>query len=409
VVVVYSRLLVAALAGLVLVSAVAGQAVIQNEEDGKSDINADFLDGFDRSAFLLASGDDLTGALNANFYTVANLSSPDDPRDAAPKRYVDLGKFGNLSKTLSINDNAGDNDINMSGNDINQVNRINGQLVQDLGTSNLTEVLDEGNTASTSIDMTGNKIRDLSDPTNPQDAATKNYVDTTDNTIQDDQTLGDVLNLGNTATRDIDLSGQEIEDTSGSITLSGNIEIPSGNVGIRSGDLSVSGSLDETADVAEVMEKRDSDAEIEAGDVVAVKQGEVTKNTSGSSLNMVVSAKPGVRLGGQVSQKLSQEEQERLEEKRLDIAFTGRVPTKILGGAESGDYVTPSGGNNGTAVAVPEEEIGFQEYKEAVGVVLERFQVPEHMSKNNTEKYREVLREAQGRDYQIYDVAVGVK
>jgi hypothetical protein len=171
----------------------------------------------------------------------------------------------------------------------------------------------------------------------------------------------------------------------------------------------VSGSIDETADIAEVMEKRDSDAEIEAGDVVAIKQGEVTKNTSGSTLNMVVSAKPGVRLGGQVSQKLSQEEQERLEEKRLDIAFTGRVPTKILGDAESGDYVMPSGGNNGTAVAVPEEQIGFQEYKEAVGVVLERFQVPEHMSRENTQEYREVLKEAEGENYRIYNVAVGVK
>jgi len=175
------------------------------------------------------------------------------------------------------------------------------------------------------------------------------------------------------------------------------------------GDLAIDGSIDETADVAEVMEKRDSDAEIEAGDVVAIKNGEVTKNTSGSTLNMVVSAKPGVRLGGQVSQKLSQEEQERLEEKRLDIAFTGRVPTKILGDAESGDYVMPSGGNNGTAVAVPEEEIGFQEYKEAVGVILERFKVPEHMSKNNTEEYREVLEEAERESYSIYNVAVGVK
>jgi hypothetical protein len=31
------------------------------------------------------------------------------------------------------------------------------------------------------------------------------------------------------------------------------------------------------------------------------------------------------------------------------------------------------------------------------------------MSKNNTEEYREVLREAEGKDYQIYNVAVGVK
>jgi hypothetical protein len=191
------------------------------------------------------------------------------------------------------------------------------------------------------------------------------------------------------------------------VNVTGNLTVHQ-NTDIK-GDLTVGGSIDETADVAEVMEKRDSDTEIEAGDVVAIKQGGVTKNTSGSTLNMVVSAKPGVRLGGQVSQKLSQEEQERLEEKRLDIAFTGRVPTKILGEAESGDYVMPSGGNNGTAVAVPEEEVGFREYKEAVGVVLERFQVPEHMSKDNTEEYREVLEEAEGESYSIYDVAVGVK
>ncbi|MFB6209170.1 MAG: hypothetical protein ABEJ56_03455 [Candidatus Nanohaloarchaea archaeon] len=174
-------------------------------------------------------------------------------------------------------------------------------------------------------------------------------------------------------------------------------------------NLEVTGSIDETADVAEVMRQKDKEEEIEAGDVVAIKEGKVTKNTTDSSLNMVVSAKPGIRLGGQVAHNISEDTREMLEEKRLDIAFTGRVPVKVRGEAESGDYLLPSGENDGTAVAVDEKEISFQQYRRAIGVVLQPFEVPEHMSKNNTEEYREVLEEAEKKPYTIYNVAVGVK
>ncbi|NMJ76758.1 hypothetical protein GLU01_01685, partial [Nanohaloarchaea archaeon] len=223
---------------VMVVGVVAGQGVVQHKAQGKSAINADLVDGLDASAFALKTGSTFTGNISMDGNQINDVGQPQAPGDAVPKSYVDTNGIGNLSKTLSINNNAGNNNINLSGNNITEVNRINGQLVQDLGTSNLTEVLNEANKAgNNNINMSGNRITNLSDPTNPQDAATKNYVDTTDNTIQDDQALGDVLNLGNTATRDINLSGQEIEDTSGSITLSGNVDIPSGNLSLNNNDI----------------------------------------------------------------------------------------------------------------------------------------------------------------------------
>ncbi|NMJ76763.1 twin-arginine translocation signal domain-containing protein [Nanohaloarchaea archaeon] len=55
------------------------------------------------------------------------------------------GGADTLSEVLSEGNDAGGNDIDMSQNNLLNVSQVNGQAVQDLGTSTLSEVLSEGN------------------------------------------------------------------------------------------------------------------------------------------------------------------------------------------------------------------------------------------------------------------------
>ena len=199
------------------------------------------------------------------------------------------------------------------------------------------------------------------------------------------------------------------------------VEVPGGSVEIQNGDLEVghssggdiriSGSLTEGAslDLAENMKvKQDQQDKVEVGDVVGIQDGEVSRNTSDAALSMVVSAAPGITLGGK-GLNLSEQEKERFENSYRAIAFTGQVPVKVRGEAGEGDYLLPSGENDGTTVAVSEEEVSFDEYRDAIGVVLERFEVPENVNEQTAEKYRELLEDAEGEEYRVYNVAVGVK
>jgi hypothetical protein len=77
------------------------------------------------------------------------------------------------------------------------------------GTPGLTEVLSVNNSAGpTQINMNSNKIINCLNPTNPQDVATKNYVDT--RPAPATPTLAQVLTAGNVANTDINVNGQKL-------------------------------------------------------------------------------------------------------------------------------------------------------------------------------------------------------
>ncbi len=114
-----------------------------------------------------------------------------------------------------------------------------------------------------------------------------------------------------------------------------------------------------SADYAEWLPKLDPTEKFESADIVGVKHGKITKNTDGAEQLMVISTKPIV-LGN-----MPEKGQEKNYEK---VAFLGQVPVRVIGKVSLGDYIIPSGGKNGFAVAVPPAYMTVDDFKRVVGV-----------------------------------------
>jgi hypothetical protein len=169
--------------------------------------NLELSDGgvVDLSGFVNTDGQNLADVLaqgaDANGAIITGLADPLAAQDAATKNYVDSQNDLDLDRdstneiqdlqlathTLSITNNG-------SATPIDLVPYLDNKDEQ-----NLTNVLVQGPSAG------GSKIEDLANPTAPQDAATKDYVDTqialdgdTD-ASNEIQTLSDVLGQGNNA------------------------------------------------------------------------------------------------------------------------------------------------------------------------------------------------------------------
>ena len=112
-------------------------------------------------------------------------------------------------------------------------------------------------------------------------------------------------------------------------------------------------------DYAEYLLRSDVNEQMVYGDIVGVKGGKVTRNTTGAERMLVVSRKPMV-LGA-----MPQPEREKEYEK---IAFMGQVPVKVFGKVNIGDYIIPLGYNNGVGKAVSPSEIRTSDISKIVGV-----------------------------------------
>ena len=96
-------------------------------------------------------------------------------------------------------------------------------------------------------------------------------------------------------------------------------------------------------DFAELLPRKRPAEAIEAGDVVAIKGGAVTKATDGAAQVSVVTDRAAV-LGNAPGER----ERARYEK----VSFTGQVPVRTRGAVEKGDLLVPSGRADGTARAV---------------------------------------------------------
>ena len=115
-----------------------------------------------------------------------------------------------------------------------------------------------------------------------------------------------------------------------------------------------------SGDYAEWLERADPAEALFPGDVVGVMGGKVSKKFHNPERFMAVSTAPIV-LGNMPSDKSKEKDFEK-------IAFMGQVPVKVKGGAKVGDYILPSGEDDGLAIAVAPEHMKVKDYRRIVGV-----------------------------------------
>lgn len=117
-----------------------------------------------------------------------------------------------------------------------------------------------------------------------------------------------------------------------------------------------------SADYAEYLLREENSRDIIPAEIVGVKGGVASLQTDGADHVMVVSSNPIV-LGN-----MPQPELEDLYEK---VAFMGQVPVRIAGPVAIGDYILPSGNNDGLGVAVCPDDMLLGDYPHIVGVAWE--------------------------------------
>lgn len=117
-------------------------------------------------------------------------------------------------------------------------------------------------------------------------------------------------------------------------------------------------------DYAEYLELTDYNdfQKIIPAQVVGVKGGKISLNTDDSDKIMVVSTNPAV-----VGKAPSKEN----EKKFKAVAFMGQVPVFVLNKAKIGDYIIPSGNNDGYAMAKSKDMMKIDDYKNIIGIAWE--------------------------------------
>ena len=157
------------------------------------------------NTFLRRDGETAAdGDINLNAHKLVNVKDPVDAQDAATRSYVDTTKVSKSGDTITgdlkllLNDDnirtfgVGDITIGKSvslqlGDSLNQIRHNFGHALK-IGAVNsvkvtcpVGEVCRMGTLNSKNIQMNDNFITNLHDPSNPQDAATKAYVDAVKN------------------------------------------------------------------------------------------------------------------------------------------------------------------------------------------------------------------------------------
>ena len=113
------------------------------------------------------------------------------------------------------------------------------------------------------------------------------------------------------------------------------------------------------ADYAEYLMKLNPEEQIISGDIIGVHGGRISKVTENAQKIMVISTGPVV-LGN-----MPPEDEEYLYE---PVAFMGQVLVRVNGPVSTGDYILPSGLEDGTGIAVSPAQMTAQDYSRIVGL-----------------------------------------
>jgi len=115
-------------------------------------------------------------------------------------------------------------------------------------------------------------------------------------------------------------------------------------------------------DYAEYLPRLSAEESIESGDIVAVTDGKVTRSTDRSHRLMVVTDRPVV-VGN-----MPDPQSEHLFER---VAFVGQVPVKVVSPVKAGDYIVPSGREDGTGMALSPESLRPSDLNNIAGMAWE--------------------------------------
>ena len=112
------------------------------------------------------------------------------------------------------------------------------------------------------------------------------------------------------------------------------------------------------ADYAEWLEKKNEKEMLTFGDVVGVKGGVISKEFKRAEKYMVVTNNPTV-IGAMPDKEK--------ESKYEMVAFMGQVLVKVIGKVKKGDYILPSGNEDGMAIAVSPNNMAVGDYSRIIG------------------------------------------
>lgn len=116
------------------------------------------------------------------------------------------------------------------------------------------------------------------------------------------------------------------------------------------------------ADYAEWLERANDEPKLRFGQVVGVIGGKISLNTKDADHYRVISFNPGV-VGNMPKPEL--------KAKFEKVAFMGQVKVQVAGPVSLGDYIIPSGNNDGYGMAVAPSKMKIGDYKRIIGVAWE--------------------------------------
>jgi hypothetical protein len=116
------------------------------------------------------------------------------------------------------------------------------------------------------------------------------------------------------------------------------------------------------ADYAESLPRLDEKENLEAGDVVGIVDGKVTRRTAGAQHVSAITDRPIV-----VANSPRPDDPRKFEK----VSFLGQVNVKVRGPVQAGEYIVPSGANDGLGVAQPAEKISPQQAGQILGQAWE--------------------------------------